>query len=347
MDILPTLNSRAAAAFAFLTICALSIAAQPETDREVYRLSLPDKNWAIDVLLRGFNVDLEESKPLSYRFSAGRMPTKGTRSNIISCRVDMSPAQGLGDAFSVRESLKKRRKALHLKVSEHKGIPIIEYRPPTFSPELAGSAASFPTLNVLEALWVHDQIWITVSLSIMGSIEQEDRKFFHSLIESVRIVDTSTLSNSFDHYQKGRALYVRHEYAGAIQFFAVALELEKKKRELEYSQWAQLVLELADCYGAIRKLDSFKQLLDYAVAVNAAEYRFHWALARYFAANGNLNNTIESLRLAYKHQPSELRNQKFRIGGYLVDPLIDKGFERFHKVEEFRKAVKQMKQERN
>jgi tetratricopeptide (TPR) repeat protein len=322
---------------------------QQPSERQTHRLSLPNKNWSLDISLEGFTVLTEEvsASESTYNFNAGQFPAgKSSSPRMVSLAVRMQPAQLKGDAAALRDfAMKKAAKNdtvddRSLKALAYGQIPLLSY-----VVDLAGMGLPHPNpaptskhKNLL-GFFVKDDVEITIALSVLP-FKKEDEALFYAILDSVKFVNNSPPSSSFDFYQSGKSLFLQSRYQEAIGPLSRAFELEQQKPQLVKSDWRKLVLELANAYGAVGNKGAFAGTLEYGLSRDPTYYRFHFTRARMEAAEGKLDETIAALEKAFQYQQAD---QASGIAEPLPDPLFDPAFERFQKDDKFRKAVKAMK----
>ena len=326
------------------------------------RVALPDKDWALDVSIP-FEVGPAVNQPpggapklllmpvehlsddgRGYTLYLMRGPDKKHPSEMLSVRIELRPAQAAGGAEEFRaftlKTLSRDGLVKGLKTSEYKQIPIARYRFDLNGPgggPWGGAASVFlDDIRTAEAFLVRDDVWVSVKFIARDFGEAEERQF-RSLLDSVRFVDTSAPSTSFDFYNKGRLHRMRKEHRRAAEALASAFEMEKRGRRLDTASWRDLVINLVDSYAAGHDLARAKETLDFAVAEDPTNPDFHMALARYHALRDDLDNTLASLEKAF------LGRKNGTPAAPIPDLARDPAFERFRKDERFRKALKAMK----
>jgi tetratricopeptide (TPR) repeat protein len=344
---------------------------QKADGQSTYRVSLPDKDWALDIPLAAFNtVDIKDdpaagadpakrsflatSSPLEilsedgreYRLMVFRKPDKNATSAYAQLQIRLRPAQTGGGAedfraFALKELEKKERlKGGKAETSEYKQIPVARYK--TLFEHDAGNFVTGPTPTVnygprsMAAYFVKDGVWITLTLSA-SPFDEAEEKLFYSLLDSAKFVDTSAPSSSFDHYNRGRLFFMGKDYQKAVASLAAALDLEQQKRQLNTEQWRDLVGKLADSYGATVDRARAKEVLEYGISNDPENQTFYMALARLYAVNGDLDNTISTLQKAF----SLMKKNSPRVP--LPDLKYDSAFKRLMTVDKFREAVKDMR----
>ena len=363
---------RAATCLALLTLTFSHLAAARQADaRAPYRLSLPGETWALDLDLSAFNIPLPAATPdaaakkekrslfripiLSeeitddgnqYRLVAFRRSKEDKDSPVYTLSISFKPAPAPGTAADFRDyHLKTLEKSKGLagkpKTYEHNGVPVAGYKV-TFG--IMGAFIGPGTLalagpRTLQAYFVKDGVLVTVSLTTRD-IEEAEEKLFHSLLDSARFVDTSAPSSSFDYYHLGRVLYLSEDYHKATAPLTMAVALEHRERRLDTASWRDLVAKLIDSLSRSGEVKKAKELMDYAVARDPSYPLFEMALAIYHAHYGDLDKTIEHLDKAFL-------NRQNAMFAPLADPLEHPAFERFRKDERFKKAVKEMKKQKD
>jgi hypothetical protein len=344
---------------------ALGAAGQEADVRTPYRLSLPFRNWALDLDLSDFNLPVRVHAPgVTAKKGSGprvSLPIEevsgdGGQYQLVIFRngkgksdasfsmllISFRPAQVAGTAADFRDyHLKNLTNSKSVsgdkaKTSEYNGVPVASYKIPSafIGPNLSFVSFVQAGHRTLQAYFVRDGVWVTIALTAGDNGEAE--RLFYSLLDSARFVDTSAPSTSFDYYHLGRALYMTKDYYKAVEPLARAVGLEHQQRRLDTASWRDLVAKLIDSLALTGELKRSKELMDYAVASDPTYPMFELALARYYAADGDLDNTVIHLEKAFLHKENVMY-------GPLPDPLEDSLLERFRKDERFRKAVKAMK----
>jgi tetratricopeptide (TPR) repeat protein len=280
----------------------------------------------------------------------------------------MEPALLNGRNASLVELIADRVKSAKksgdiVKVSEYNHIPVcrrsgesrdiyLSYYPPgsSASPFPGQSIARHPR-HALEAYFIKNGRLIVIGL-YTASLKGDDEKAFYSLLDSLKLIDTSSPITSFDHYSKGRAFFIAADYRKAVVPLATALELEEKQRQLDLSHWRDLVEMAAISLGNLGDIAQAKKVFEYAAATDPAYPAFHLWLARYYTSVNDLDNTIVSLQKAFageektKDWAESSTFQRLDLNRRLPDPLTDPSFKRFVKDDKFRKAVKAMVKDR-
>jgi tetratricopeptide (TPR) repeat protein len=330
--------------------CAFQAFGQQPGGQVIQRLSLPNKDWAVDFPSSAFTILVDELKNdgREYSLFASQKTEKWNPSRYSFLRIRLMPSQLGGGPTDLRDfwikNLVKAEtvKSGSLKTWEYNQIPVARYTVLRMVPEYprAGEVqiASSSSPRSMEAYFVKDDVWITLSLTA-SPFEPEEEKLFYSLLDSVKIVDTTTPTSSFDYYQKGRLLFMQKEYKKAAEALAAALSLEQQQRRLDIGQWRDLVGKLTDSYGATSDRARAKEVLEYGISNDPANQTFYMGLARLYATLGDVDNTIASLQKAFFYMKKNTPHMP------LPDLKYDSAFSKMMMVDKFREALKAMRKQ--
>jgi tetratricopeptide (TPR) repeat protein len=331
--------------------CILQFLAKGVSAQEVRRLSLPDSNWGLDISLAGFTVVEEaistDGRNYALNATLERRPD-GRLDDFSKFTIRITPSPSHGDSkgaqdFAVTklEQSKGAKKGRVLsgkvKIFEYKGIPISRYESTL---DLADNLPIRMPQQSMEAYFEKSDVWIVINFS-SSSIDNYEVKLVNAVLDSVQFVDTpANPTNSFDFYQRGRALFFQNKYAMAIESYSTALKLEQNEQTLPVTVWRRLVEELTDSYSISGNISRSIEILEYGTSKDPTYPWFHLGLAHWYASKGDLDNTIASLEKAFKSK----ENNKDSSGRVipLPDPMFERRFDQFKKVDKFRKAVKAM-----
>jgi tetratricopeptide (TPR) repeat protein len=350
-------NARVTTVLILLLVAAAQTAAARQLDAPpTYRLSLPGKGWALDLTIpRTAALDLPSlaATPQEFLSPEGRVysltffpdTSQKSRKKFVFLDISLMPAQADGGpeearAFTLKQLSKSGGTVNALKTWDYKQFAVARYK---FGVELRGdplsfgyTPISFGDLRNAQAFLVKDDVWISLRL-VAADLGGREESLFNSLLDSLKLTDTSAPSSSFDYYHKGHLLYLRKDYREAAVALATALELERRERRLDATTWRGLVSNLIDSYGASGDVAGAKEVMDYGAQADPAYAPFQLALARYYARRGDLDNVIAHLEKA----APLLKDDRFALRRY--DPAQDPAFEKFRKDERFRKALKELK----
>ncbi|HEV7745327.1 MAG TPA: hypothetical protein VGO56_10065 [Pyrinomonadaceae bacterium] len=353
----------------WICLCLLALASitpvcgQQSDKLQTHRLTLPNKDWSLDIALADFSVVSEEIKTTEvskevkvagfvYDFLANQITNttaannkQASRSRLVMLTIHLEPAQSRAAAAEFRDSYMKKLTKLDavdknsVKAFDYGQIPLIRYRLDLAKLGLFAVNEEESENKGMNAFFVEDNVWITIGLSVKP-FKKEDEQFFYSILASVKFVDNRTPSTSFDYYQLGRTLSLQSKRQESIASLRKALELERQQRQLQTTQWRNLVWSVMDAYRATGSKAGFDDALEYGISQDPAYYRFHLIVARKYAAAGDVEGAIASLENAFR---TYLSDQTVHPGEWVEDPLSDPSFERIRKDERFRSAVKAMR----
>ena len=338
--------------------------AQQDDSQAIYRVSLPNKTWALDIPASILKTDLQNVQPnklpfwiptlsenlsddgreysllLFHRFGDKNHP------NLATLTVRLKPAQAPGGASELRGfvlktlSTKAEVKQNSIKTWEHNQIPVARY---SGKRDFDGGniyTGPIPRTEFgprsLEGYFVKDDIWIIVTFTA-SPFEAEEENLFYSLLDAAKFVDTSAPSSSLDYYHRGRVLFLAKDYARAVEALNTAFTLEQSERKLNLESWRDLIRKLADSNGLLVNRARAKEVLEYGIQEDPTNYSFHMGLARLNAAQGEVDNTLASLEKAFFY----MKQATPKV--WLPDLKYDQAFARYLKIERFRKAVEAMR----
>jgi tetratricopeptide (TPR) repeat protein len=170
----------------------------------------------------------------------------------------------------------------------------------------------------------------------------EDRQLFDAVLTSVRLLpDEPELKepNSFLYIFRANKFYVDRDYATAASVYQKALDLETQHRSLPRDTFRMLIIALGASYSLDEDMDKAKATLELGITEDPEYPLFYYIMAHIHAGRGELNETLEQLRLAYKYKDNMIPGDD-----PLPDPLQDEFFRRFWQDPEFVRAVREMQQ---
>lgn len=226
-----------------------------------------------------------------------------------------------------------------VKTWDYQGVPVASLSTIIERDEAVYGGGTMPRVSSgskhITAFYVKDGVGITVTLS-GKSVKDEEEKLFYSLLDSVRLVDTSSPASSYDYYHRGRLLFLRKDYTAAAAALGEALARERGRRQLDQTSWRDLVAKLADASGAAGDTARAKEVLEYGAGEEPSNRFFLMGLARLYASLGDVDKTLDALGKAF----AAVRRENPRAP--LPDLKNDPAFKRFMRDERFVKAVKEM-----
>lgn len=367
-----------AAAVTLLQACVLSARGQVKTVETQHRLFIPWTNLALDVELRGLLTEFRDTSEAALEQAAatgdpnadgGRVrefqgvvtSAKDSGGGMGFLRIRMEPvkagvtAEELRAGFAEQYPKTLRVSKGSVKQYDFKETPLLRFTMNGSSPQegtflgyIGGGGTAFPipysmpgltsTVQVLEAFMVRDGTGFFFRFA-SPRLRDKDVEMFHAILDSVRFVDASKPSSSYDYFMLGEEFYQRKQYAEAIAALGKAVTLEHKQRALTQPQWRQLVMALANTLGADDAPERARDILEYGVAQEPTYPYFHHGLSRLYAYFGDLDRTLSELEKTYQLVP---REKNFFVGR-IPDPLEDPAFVKFAGDPRFRDGVKALK----
>ncbi|MBC7932535.1 MAG: hypothetical protein H7Z38_18405 [Rubrivivax sp.] len=324
----------------FVLLCAGNSLGRQAGGESVQRLSLPGKDWALEMSLPGFNVGEIETSPngRARRFYAD------IKEQGYNFSVAISPAAQEGDSKFLRDLSVKSLgnspfKMDDLKQSEYKQLPTIEY----LIKEFRGQRVNQKHFNAYIA---RDGAWIDIHLSKIP-FKDGDEKLFYAILDSIKFVPAGAASaeeqSAADARAKvmglmreGSANFIGNDYRAAIGPYRQALELEKTNPRLDKNLWRVLIDNLGMAYGITGDTKTAKETFEYGLSKDPDYPMFHYLMACTYAETNDLDNAILYLKQAFA------RKQNIIPGERMPDPSTDDSFKRFQKDEKFRAALKEI-----
>jgi len=143
-----------------------------------------------------------------------------------------------------------------------------------------------------------------------------------------------------DYFREGGAYWLQNEFKKAIPPYEKAFEMQKAHRTMDKKVWRALINNLGTCYGiTARETGNYKkakETFEYGIA-NDPEYPFfYYNLACTYAEMGNLDKTIEYLKVAFEKKGNLDRGEK------MPTPATDSSFQRFIGDDKFIKVLQEL-----
>jgi tetratricopeptide (TPR) repeat protein len=221
------------------------------------------------------------------------------------------------------------------------GIARVEY----VVPEFQGVKVRQKTIHAY--LGTRD-LCVEIHLSKPG-FEPGDQKLFEEVLATAKLlpdqspagdhgqIAAAPPSDDALHYvREGSKYYLQQDYSAAAASYQKALDLEKQKHTLSKDYFRVLVDNLGMSYGISGKLQQAKTTFEYGLTQDPEYPMFYYNLACVYGEMKSMQQSIEELRLAYKHKGNMI------AGETLPDPLKDDSFTYFVSDGGFVKAVADM-----
>jgi tetratricopeptide (TPR) repeat protein len=335
-----------------------------------YRLAVAEKKWALELTLPTIEITRsnfrlpKQSFPKSSFVSpiesfaengdALLMTWQASREAIdrhdFTIRVlpaphSMAPADFRD--FVLKKIVKGERDK---KYSNHNQIPVAAYKTKSVMASVYDeygweppAGANLSSRN-LEAYFVKDDVCATLTLTA-STIDADDEALFYSLVDSLRFVDTSNPTTSFDYYQLGRVFHEHKDFKSAAEAFGAALKLEQHQRDLSHIRWRHLILDAAEVNEALSNWTGAAEALEYGLSEEPKNTFFLMELASTYALQGDEARTLAVLGKAFLYMRQENGPFKKQESGATVEwsfPDLSKSaaFKQLMKNKRFREAVR-------
>jgi len=296
----------------------------------------PEKGLGLSIDLAGFKKDIDQVKPDGRRYLTASHPKTGLNVAVTLEKVPTQvSAQGCRDQLQLIRNNPQVTHGRDIKLNTDGEIPTLEYT----LRKLQG--VRLDQKNIYACL-AQDNVYADIQLSKMH-YTIADAPLFQSILESVRLQPEPSTTiqtklpappNSRELLDIGNALYRRNNYAQAIPPYQKAFELEKAEPQLDRALWRLLIDNLGMAYGMTGRLKEAKATFQQGVQADPTYPMFHYNLACTFAEMNDLDHTMQSLTMAFRHRKNKNPGDK-----EMPDPRQNSSFQRFMKNETFRNLV--------
>ena len=307
----------------------------------------PEKGLGLSIDLSGFKKDIDQVKPDGRRYLTASHPKTGLHVAITLEKVPTQvSAQGCKDQLQLIRNGPHVTHGRDIKLNTDGEIPTLEYT----LRKLQGVRLDQKSIY---ACLAQDNIYADIQLSKMH-YTIADAPLFQSILESIRlqpepsttiqtklaappkIIQTQPRAppNSRELLDIGNALYRHKSYAQAISPYQKAFELEKTEPQLDRTLWRVLIDNLGMAYGKTGRLKEAKSTFQQGIQADPTYPMFHYNLACTFAEMNDLDHTMQSLTIAFRHRKNQNPGDKG-----MPDPRQNLSFQRFMKNETFRNLV--------
>jgi len=251
-------------------------------------------------------------------------------------KFDASPEKCRAEwwAMTAKSSPLKRK---DLRQSENDRVAVVEYVIPEFRGQQIRQ-------KVIHAYLGARDLCAEIHLSKIQFVSEE-QKMFDDVLTTVRLLPAESVTASQGHDLKsqylaeGSRFYLQHNYSAAAERYQKALDLEKQDRTLSKSSFRVLVDNLSMSYGIGGKLSDAKKTLEYGITQDAEYPMFFYLLACTYGEMGEMDESLEQLRLAYKFKANVIPGES------LPDPIKDDSFRNFVKDKKFVDAVHEIQKQ--
>ena len=167
--------------------------------------------------------------------------------------------------------------------------------------------------------------------------QQEYRaKQFAAAERDFRELTVQNPSNIYMQIYLGQTLFEQQKFAEALQPFQKALDLERTGNKLTSDQHRILVDQLVMSYGISGDLKKARALLDSAIQQDPEYPLNYYNLACAFAEEGNKNQALANLTLAFQHKGNVLKGEE------MPDPRADSSFRKYVQDDDFIELMKKL-----
>jgi tetratricopeptide (TPR) repeat protein len=285
-----------------------------ETSEDVMRLSLPEKNWALEFPFKDFRV---KERGILPAFNGRRILAQNDKTNVI-LSVFLNPAQRQVTNKDLREYAWKGLKKLPIRIEEVKRS---EEGPWSFLEYMVKDAKDYKGLRQknIFAYLVKGDTWVDYHLSKVR-YEPEDEGLFRSFIQSVKVLE-NFLPSGMDNFQYGSFFYLKKNYGRAIVYYERALDQEKRNPTLHKNSGRVLIDNLGMAYGMTGNLEKSRKTLEYGISNDPTFPMYYYSLACTYAELNDPKQAIQNLKTAgeYKNnmiageqRPDPLKHPSFR-----------------------------------
>ena len=342
-----------------LVVCVLSlwsfVSAEPTdlsqaaigTDEPPTFVAWPENGLGLSIDLAGFKKDIDQVKPDGRRYLTASHPKTGLNVAVTLEKVPTQvSAQGCREQLQLIRNGPLVAHGHDIKLNADGKIPTLEYTLRKFRGDLLDQKHMYACL-------AQDNVYADIQLSKMH-YTAADAPLFQSILETARlqpepskIIQTKLPAppriiqaqppappNSRELLDIGNALYRRNHYAQAIPPYQKAFELEKAEPQLDRTLWRVLIDHLGMAYGKTGRLKEAKATFQQGIQADPTYPMFHYNLACTFAEMNDLDHTMQSLTIAFRHRKNKNPGDKG-----MPDPRQNSSFQRFMKNETFRNLV--------
>jgi hypothetical protein len=317
------------------------------TDEPPTFVTWPEKGLGLSVDLTGFKNDIDQVKEDGRRYLTASHPKTGLNLSITLEKVStQASTQGCREQLQL---IRKGPLVTHgqdIKLNVAGEISTLEYTLHKFR----GVRLDQKNMYVCIA---QDNVYADIQLSKM-QYTAADAPLFQSILKSIRLQPEPTKilqtklpvplkilqtqpplpPNSRELLDMGNALYRHKSYAQAIPPYQKAFELEKTEPQLDRTLWRVLIDNLGMAYGMTGRLKEAKATFQQGIQADPTYPMFHYNLACTFAEMNDLDHTMQSLAIAFRHRKNQNPGDKG-----MPDPRQNSSFQRFMKNETFRNLV--------
>jgi tetratricopeptide (TPR) repeat protein len=308
-----------------MIVLALGLCLGQSKGLGLMEFSLPEKNWALEMNLKGFELD-----QVSFRDDfSGRSLQASRKDQGLVISAFLVPAREKWTSVMYRDNtweiLSKRFDYEQVRKWERDGWALVE--------GLNRNVEGIKNINQMHIFGyvTREDAWIDIHIS-KALFKPEDEVLFRALLDTIRVVDyQQTIRDNFFY---GTVAYNKNNYPLAIRYYEMALEAEKIKSELQKELWYALVDNLTMAYGLSGNLQKARATADYGLTKDPEYPLFYYNQACTSAEEGDLESALRHLEGAFKYKTNMLKGEKF------PDPAKDNSFKKFLNDKRFKTFLK-------
>lgn len=297
-----------------------------------FTMSLPTINWALQIDLKGFQLQGMELLPdgENQKMQAFNKDTE------IVISAFLEKADHAGDANECREfywskGKKSPIKKKDIKLKELNGVPVVEYT----AVEYEGKKFIQKNIN---AYYSKNGYWVDIHMSKMvKNTEQEPA--FGQVLASVKFVENYEPTRSCC-FRYGSVYYLAGNYPGAIKWYQKLYDMEKNERQLDLAFWRVAVDNLGMSYGMSGDIKRSREIYLAALEKDPEYCAFYYNLACGYAEEGDYEKAMLNLEKAVKFQDNLV------LGDNFPDPSTDTSFTKYKDDKRFKDILKQIKKKK-
>ena len=305
--------------------------AEESSSRDLMKLSLPGKNWALEFNFRDFQFDETKSLP---DLKGRKIMATNKRTDVI-LSVYLSPARQSLTHKELREYAWEGLKKLPFKKEDIKRYEMGQWAFLEYIIQEAREFKGIDQKNVFAYL-VKGDTWIDYHLSKV-SYTPSDEVLFKDFFASVKILD-NFIPSSLDNLFYATFYYSNRNYEKAIVYYQRALEQERQTPRLQKKLWRVLIDNLGMAYGISGDLKNAKQTFEYGISKDPAYPMFYYNLASANAELNDLDQAILNLGTAARYKSNMIPGEGW------PNPSKDSSFQRFLNDKKFIEAAKRFSQ---
>lgn len=315
--------------FGFLSLVVSHALAEGGQNDTRLVLTLPDLSWALEIAEPGFTI---KEKKINDRGDGIMLLAENVSKRVILSAF-LEKAAGTGDARACRDhywklASKSPLKKTDIRMYESGPMAIVEY----FVPEVSAVKVEQKNINAYLAM---GDYWIDVHLSqISYKAGPEDP--LPAILNSIRI-NEAYVPTIREQFAYASYYYLKKDYPKAAMHYERILNRSNPGTTLNRNSWRVAVDQLGMSYGLSGEPAKAKDVLEWAIGIDAEYPMFYYNLACAFAEMDNPGEALRNLRLAYQYRHNMLSKESF------PDPIKDPSFKKFLKDKQFRAELDKMK----